>query len=188
MNAHDLFRIVDGAAVPAGVWYCEGCRKVSNDQRLAEECCKPRFCACGAPTSGYWTICGGCIHKKELEKEAAKFEAAAKSAEYDGPFYCDGLGEEFFRDIESLEDTLEFEAVRPLYVWCCNKLPVVKLDVNDILDGLCDDAYEDFDPDDLDGIDDLRAALVRFNAANEGVTKWEPDYSRARLLGPTPEA
>lgn len=188
MDAEELFRVVDGEPKQAGVWFCSACRTVRSTRREADECCQPWFCSCGQQVDRFYKECNACKDKRLAAKELARFESAQKSTDDKGPFFRDGLGQEFFQDIESLEDHLEFEEDRPLYVWCCTTERVVTISVDDILDGIADDAYEGFDPDDLDGIEDLRAAVAQFNDLNRDVVRWVPDFTRARLIDPTPEA
>jgi hypothetical protein len=67
-------------------------------------------------------------------------------------------------------------------VWSCKKNHFAVADVSDITERICDNAYEGFDPDDLNGLDELKAAIEKFNDANKDVVSYEPDYGLAILL------
>jgi len=88
--------------------------------------------------------------------------------------------------VEAFWDNWECEAddddEKPKYVWACKKNFFAVADVSDITERIADNGYEDFDPDDLNGLDDLKAAIEKFNEANKDVVSYEPDYGVAILL------
>jgi hypothetical protein len=77
------------------------------------------------------------------------------------------------------------EAKIPAYVWTCDRVPVVLLDVAEVLARECDDAYDEFSPEDLIGKDELAAAMRRFNELNSHFVNWKPNYTRVLVLGET---
>jgi len=47
---------------------------------------------------------------------------------------------------------------------------------------LLDNMWDDADTSDLNGVEELEAALKAFNEANESVQMWEVDYSTAIMV------
>jgi hypothetical protein len=104
---------------------------------------------------------------------------------WDGWVYSEGLGYQdgYFQDVESLLDHCVVDEIQPpAYCWACNPIWFAHVDVGQVLDWINDGAYEDFDSDTLSGVEDLKAALEVFNAANKDVCSYEPNYSKAVLL------
>lgn len=184
MNATELYH-QDGR--PSGVWFCGECRGVSAAKEQADKCCEiPRCPDCGkAVDRKYWLRCTDCERVNEAKKEAARFEKAEQRTEWDGWVYREGTGREGFH--ESISDFLEDwecrdDATKPAYVWACKKVHFAAANISDITERIADNAYEDFSTDDLHGLDDLEAAIARFNEANKDVVSYEPDYGIAILL------
>ena len=180
MNATKLFH-ADGK--PAGIWYCTACRLVARTQDAADRCCMPVLCACGVPVKPGWTICSTCCEAAEAAKEKARFEKATKLTNWDGPVMTPAG--DFLEGLEDLDGTLEEEL--PAYVWACNKVPVVALDLDNILEDAPPDASAGFPGGDLTGVAEVGQALEAFNVANAGVVEWELDYTRAVTVTPRTE-
>lgn len=188
MNATELFH-ADGRT--ADVFYCGKCRIVKRTKDEAEHCCAPRVCECGAVISEpYYTVCDACRRLRDIQRERERFEKAEKLAEWDGPVFIDGLGhdEGYFRSVDDLMDYLadweDDEGPQPTheYAWTCDSVPFVHVRFSDLLDRFGDDAYEDWEPEDLKGVDELKAALRAFEEANKECVAWEPNYRRALIL------
>jgi len=177
MNAIELYH-ADGK--PCGIYHCEKCRIVHREKQLADECCLPRICECGAECPQYYTVCDDCRRKKDIARERARFDAAEKLTAWSGPV-CEPHGDRYARNIDELLDLLD-EDETPEYVWTCSERPVCHLDYDSIIEGATSDAYEDFDPGSLDGEAELMKALEVFNAANKENVVWEPDYKKALVL------
>lgn len=186
MNATELY-LKDGKS--AGIFYCEKCRCVAGSQVLAEQCCKDYLCSkCGKDVgSRSWLVCDACRAADEIAKEHERFEKAEKLTTWDGWVYLEGIGSEGFS--QSLSDFYDNWADEhdeggelPKYVWACKVNHFVNADVSDITDRMADEAYEDWDADTLDGLDELKAALAKFNEVNAAVCSYQPDYSKAILL------
>lgn len=184
MNPQTLF-LLNGK--PSGIFFCEKCRSVRLSEELAEQCCQNYKCrVCGKDTgSRSWLICDACRHKEDQEKEQARFLKAEKLNTYDGPVYCEGLGTngDFSPSLSEFIDHCDDEGIPlPGYVWACTENRFVNAKIGDILCRITDDAYEDFEPECLHGIGELKFALEAFNEANKYQIAWEPDFTRAVLI------
>lgn len=186
MNATELY-LKEGKS--AGIFYCEKCLCVAGSQHLAEQCCKNYLCSkCGKDVgSRSWLVCDACRSAAEVEKERERFDKAEKLTTWDGWVFLEGIGREGFS--ESLSDFYDNWADEhdeggelPKYVWACEANHFVRADVSDITWAMEGEAYEDFDFDTLEGLDELKAALAKFNEANSAVCSYQPDYSKAILL------
>ena len=189
-EAIELFK-QDGTA--AGIFFCSQCRIVYASKEQAQWCHGERICGCGAKiTQGYYQRkCGECDTKefraKQAAKESERFENAAKikAADYTGEHvYC---GDQFY---DSVDDTIDqyLEGHEPEYVWACTTHGLPAVDLEDVTTNLLESMWEDADTSDLNGLEELEVALIAFNKANESIRLWEPDYSTAILISPTPQA
>jgi hypothetical protein len=193
MKSKQLFH-EDGK--PSGVWYCGECGRIHRNAGFAASCCDWRCSKCGQPAPKGWTICDPCRAKQDDAKERAQFDAAEKVTEWDGWVFCDGMdyNNGFFEGIAEFLDFCEDESEPgvghnlPEYVWTCKANHFVKVDCGDITERMADSAYEDWDPDDLNGIPELTSALAAFVAANKDVVSYAPDYTKAVLLAAATKA
>ena len=190
MSAIELFK-ADGTT--AGIFYCSECKVVARTKEEADFCHGERLCSsCKNPFKRYgsYKVCEECERKewtlKESKKEWDRFEKATKisEAEYTGDHVLDG--DEFYDSVDDAIDRYS-EGQEPEYVWACktHSLPYVELE--DVTCNLLDNMWEDADTSDLNGLEELEAALVAFNKANESIQLWEPDYSTAILVSPKKE-
>ncbi len=181
MNAQELF-LKDGRS--SEVFYCSQCKIVHRTQEQADKCCTPNRCpSCGVEVGRHWTICDGCRATRETEKERERFKNAEKVTTWDGWVYCECLGRDGFSEsLQEMLDEIGSADEIPEYVWTCNARPFAVVHVSSILDDIAANGYEDFDPQTLDGIPELKEAIRIFNAANEKVLSYEPDYSTALLV------
>lgn len=178
MNATELY-LKSGQS--AGVFFCEKCRNVSRTEAEAEQCCKDYPCqSCGETTGDrLWTVCQKCRREKRQRDEIDRFNKAEKLERWDGWVYD---GANYHESIDDyIEDVLDNGGDIHDYVWTCKPIYFVRAEIGDIIDRIGDDAYEDWDPDTLDGLVELEAALDKFNAANEKVCSYSPDFSKAAL-------
>lgn len=182
MNATELFH-ADGK--PSGVFYCSKCRRTAPSEHLATRCCEPTICACGIVCEDLWHVtCRQCQVKKEVEREAQRFEKAEKVTQWDGFVYCEGCGNEGYCENVSvmIEDLENNDLEVPAYVWTCLPRRFAVIDVADIVERICEDGYDDFDSGDLSGLEELKAAIEVFNNANTRLVCYEPDYTKALLV------
>jgi hypothetical protein len=185
MSAIELFK-ADGTT--AGIFYCSECKVVARTKEEADFCHGERLCACGKTIKRYgsYKVCEECEHKewvlKESKKEWDRFEKATKitEAEYTGDHVLDG--DEFYEAIDRYEEGQE-----PEYVWACKTHGLPTVDLEDVTCNLLDNMWEDAGTSDLNGLEELEAALTEFNKANESIQLWEPDYSTAILVSPRKE-
>lgn len=185
MNAIELFH---ADAKSAGVFYCAKCRYVARSKDDADKCCEPTKCRyCGKPSGRqHWLCCDACQKINDEKKESERFQKAKKVTEWDGWVYLDGTGRDGFSESvaefrENWEDDHECDEL-PEYVWACKQNHFAVADVSDITERIADNAYEDFEPDDLNGLDELKSAIEKFNEANKDIVSYEPDYNIAVLL------
>jgi hypothetical protein len=186
MNAIELFR-ADGT--PTGIYHCEKCRIVHRTKQFADKCCAPLLCACGAGCPQYYTACDECRRKKYVEKERARFEAAEKVTEWSGAVFSDGYGlnEGYF---SSVADFLDYwasehdEEELPEYVWTCDSHSFCQLNYDHIIENATQESYDDWDRDEIEGAEALKAAIETFNEVNKHHVSWEPNFKRALLLKP----
>jgi len=185
MNAIELFQ-KDGKQT--GAFYCEKCRLIYQSSERANQCCNNYHCNyCGKDTgSRFRLICDPCQELKFENKEKERFEKSEKLTSYDGWVYSEGHG---YKDgyFESLEDFYDWaseldENDWPEYVWTCTPNYFVQADIQDISQQICDNSHEDFDFDDLDGIQELEKALDQFNEKNNSVCSYEVNYKQSVLV------
>ena len=188
MNATELF-LKDGKS--AGIFFCGECRRVAPTQDIAVDCCQTYRCReCGKDTGAHhYTVCEDCRRKARDAKEAERFAKAEKLTAWDGWVYCEGRGfqDGFFPTLGDLMDDLDDdtegdEAPAITYAWTCQPTQFVRASLSDITERVADEAYEDFDVDELAGLKELSDAIVKFNKANEDRVSYAPDYAKAVLL------
>lgn len=178
MNAIELF-LKDGLS--SGLYFCGKCRCVCATQTIAERCCQNYKCAkCGKDTgSRRWINCDECRDAEEAAKELARFEKAEKLTSWSGCICTSD--DRFYSSIENYLDINDGEEF-PEYVWTCKANQFVKVDIDNLLQNIEENGYEDFDSSTLDGLKELEAACKAFEEANAAVLMYEPDYTKAVLI------
>ena len=178
MNAKELF-LVDGKF--AGVYYCEKCKVVGHTKEMADDCCVPGKCKeCGVEIERHYILCDACIEKREFHKQVEMFTKAEKVTDWVGGVFH---GEDYYDSISYLLDHAD-PVDMPDYVYASKSEPFVFLGIHKALEFAIDqdNAYEDFDETYLHGVDELKAALVAFNKANESHVAYLPDYTKAIII------
>lgn len=182
-EAVELF-LSDGK--PAGVWFCSGCHIVARTQAEAQRCCNTPCTLCGKRLDDKRrTAHPECIEARRTAREADQRAKAEVVTDYDGWVYCEGWGKDGY--LSSLDELLDeiaddgAEKDRPSYAWACKEQPFNKLDAEECFERVTDDSFEGA-YDQLSGMDELRAAVDAFNAANVGLISYVPDYSRVVLV------
>lgn len=184
-TAIELFH-ADGK--PSGIWYCSECRTVHKEQRNAQSCHGVTHCEdCGVELGKrqpyYRTQCDECRNKAWREKQAKEeFERYTKavkiaSSEYTGP-------QVFFNDryYDTVVDAIDGCDEPPEYVWSAKNVGLRKATTEDLVERVLEEAWEDADSDDLNGLDELQKAVDAFNEANAGVAVYMVDYNEAIVL------
>lgn len=188
MAAVELYKKKDdGTIAPCGIFFCSQCRLVYETKEKAEWCHGEHLCACGKKVGPphYEHVCDECRskewRKKEEARESERFEKATKikASEYTGDHVMDG--DNFYESVEDAIDQYE-EGQEPEYVWACKTHGIPKVDMETVTCNILDNMWEDAEESDLDGLEELQAALDAFNKANESIQLWEPDYSIAILV------
>ena len=187
----------DGTAT--GVFYCSKCRTVFTDKQAADGCHGERKCACGSLLErNYQSQCDDCRNKewqeRQIKTEFDRYTNARKvtAEEYLAALKMLGVeqmvfdGDKYHESLEEFIGGLDDEEEKRLpYIWACRDIGVRKATTEDITCSLLENMWEDADESDLNGMDELQAAIDKFNEANAGIHVWEPDYSTAILIGDT---
>jgi hypothetical protein len=184
MNATELY-LKDGRS--ARIFFCARCRCVAPTEDLAGKCCQNYHCqVCGKDTGERgWLVCNACRCRGEEVKEASRFARAEKLSQWDGWIYAEGVGDEYFDCVETMLEACDSDGLdAPEYVWACKENHFIQGAVSDITERVADEAYEGFDPDGLEGLDELKDAIEKFNKANKDVVSYSPDYTKALVLKP----
>ena len=178
-----LFR----SGTTSGAFYCSVCNVIYPTKDKAEWCHGERLCACGKKIEQrFFEIrCEECKrkmwHEKEAAKEAERFEKAnkIKASEYTGDHVM--CNDQYYDCVEDAIDQY-FEGQEPEYMWACKDDGIPSVDLEDVICNIIDNMWEDADTSDLNGVEELEAALKAFNEANESIQVCTPDYSTAILV------
>lgn len=190
-EAIELFRkLEDGSMVATGVFYCSKCRTVFPTESQARRCHGEVLCACGEKIEDrYGDLCPKCRMKewkaRDDAAEVQRFEKATKitEAEYKGEMvYLDDRYSDCVED--AIDDYLPGQ--EPEYVWACKDQGVPLANAESIYENVLENMWEDADVSDLNGVDELEAAVKAFNEANRSITVFVPDYSTAILVEKRP--
>lgn len=184
-TAVELFH-ADGKS--SGIWYCSECRAVYNNHHAAQSCHGITYCEdCGKELGKrqpyYRTQCDECDRKKWREKqdkeEFDRYTKAVKikASDYTGP-------QVFFNEhyYETVEDAIEECDKPPEYVWSAKDIGLKKATIEDLVERVLEEAWEDADIDDLEGVDELQSAVDGFNEKNAGISVYMVDYNEAIVL------
>lgn len=187
MNSIQLIRPDNGQ--PTRIWACGNCGETSQSKGVVDRCCAP--CAtCGRATERFdMGECSDCRWKERQANERARLAKLASEAKQDpawtGWVYSDdysGGSEGFFESaedfMERLNDDMERdpEIVRPQYVWATRAIPIVNIDVDDVIGLITEDRPENWEESDLNGVEELKSAIAAFNAANPALM-YDPDQT-----------
>ena len=192
-EAIELYKkLEDGSMAATGIFYCSECRVVHATESQAQRCHGETLCACGEKIEDrYGDLCPKCRTKKWKDegstREAARFEKATKISEADYKGEMVYLDDRYFSDVEdAIDDYLPGQ--EPEYVWACKDQGVPFANTESIYENLLENMWEDADVSDLNGVDELEAAVKAFNEANRSITVFVPDYSTAILVEKRPVA
>lgn len=173
---------------PSGIWYCSECRAGQNAKHLAQRCHGVTHCdTCGVSLGKraphYRKQCEECDRKdwreRQIKEEFTRYTKAVKIAasEYTGPqvFFAD----QYYPTVEEAIDGCDQP---PEYVWSAKNIGLRKATTEDLIERILEEAWEDADSDDLNGLDELQVAVDAFNEANSGIDVYMVDYNEAIVL------
>lgn len=173
---------------PSGIWYCSECRAVQNDKHLAQRChgvthCETCGTSLGKRAPHYRKQCEECDRnawrERQSKEEFDRYTKAVKIAasEYTGP-------QVFFNGqyYPTVEDAIDGCDEPPEYVWAAKNIGLRKATTEDLIERVLEEAWEDADSDDLNGLDELQVAVDAFNEANSGIDVYMVDYNEAIVL------
>ena len=123
--------------------------------------------------------------QEEAKKEEVAFLKAAKVTQWEGWIYCEGMdhNDGFFDSVSDLLEFCEDEGISPpKYAWTCSSRSFVTIDLDDILQRIEEDGFEDYEASDAKGLAELKLAIEAFNLANESTVIYEPNYSTAVII------
>ncbi len=171
----------------SGVWFCSKCHRTASCHELARQCCLPYVCSvCGKEAGLYRLKCEACCQAERDAREKDRFDKAEKLTQWDGWVFSDGHGYNngYAESVEEVLETLENVEDIPDYVWTADAVQFVQVSIDDIKQGIEDSeqAYEDFDANNLDGLPELKKAIDAFNNANAGKIAYHVNYKRALLV------
>ena len=126
--------------------------------------------------------CGDDVYRETKNRQMLEKAIKIDYQNYDGYFYAEGIGREYFNDLEDLEEECaDYDIELPEYAFACESNKIVKLSFDDLYDRISDRAYEDFDGYDLTGVEELEAAIEKFNEANKDLICYNPDFTKVIL-------
>lgn len=185
ITAIELFH---GDGRNSGIWYCSECRAVFNDGFMAQRChgvthCETCGVSLGKRAPHYQKQCNECDRKdrvaRQVKEEFDRYAKAVKiaSSDYTGP-------QIFFNDqyYETIEEAIDQCDEPPEYVWAAKNIGLRKASTEDLIERILEEAWEDADSDDLNGLDELGVAVDAFNEANSGTDVYMVDYCEAIVL------
>jgi len=153
---------------------CANCDRMYGSQNVAENCC---VCSeCGSVSEDKGHLCDKCWRMRAEGIERQRLEKATIVEQYDGWIFC---GEEYYQDMDDMRDSYDGDAL-PEFVFCCTENHIalnVDQIIEDAVSNQLGDTEEDMS-DQLSGVEELREAVAKFNAANVRVVTYEVDYKR----------
>jgi hypothetical protein len=131
------------------------------------------------------------MEAQKQAREAKRFLEAERIVDWTGWVYCEsiqGSNDGYYNDMDALgeqiQDNLDSGDLNikdvPTHCLCTTSKPM-RLDIQDFIERMCEDSYEDA-CDDIKGQDELSAAIDKFNAANSGILTYCPDYKRIVVI------
>lgn len=167
-----------GKAYSPKIYACRDDKAHAAARRAAEECCKPRFCDCGAELDSRWTACRPCREIKILAK-ATIIEAA----DYSGPVIAECAGEwgdGYSSDLAAMIEACH-EVGDPVPAYChpCTYHPL-QIDPASILENATEEMHEGA-ADQIVDADELTDFINAWNEKQTCVTYYE-DRSRVIII------
>ncbi len=196
LDVSNIQRSVTTWFTPSGVFACGKCDTVANTKEDAEACCVCRVCGLYIEKSNphYYRLHEACARENNLKelrlqhgKERAGILAAPKAdpVTYTGwvynPFGMGPNGDGYAESIESMAQFLlrSADTPKPEFVWTCNETILAPVRVDDFIEGHYVDQLAEGQEHDLEGKDELQAALNKFAEVNKEIVSYTPNMKLA---------
>lgn len=131
----------------------------------------------------YKTHCQECDNEiwreKQAKEEFERYTKAVKirASEYTGPQVY--FGDRYY---DTVEDAVDGCDQLPEYIWSAKDVGLKKATIEDLVDPILEEAWEDADIDALNGTAELQRAIDLFNESNAGISVYLVDYNEALVL------
>jgi hypothetical protein len=148
-----------------------GHRDASDEaRRVAEGCCEPSVCSCGAECHPYHTICRSCRDLGNAASELLRYSVAPKLTleEYlkKHPNGMLAWGDDEYARADCVYDHAD---TMPEVVWCCDPVEL-RIDADNVLESVLDEHHEDaYDDCDVPALQ----KLLDDWCAGQSVESWE---------------
>ena len=153
--------------------------RIEAARAAAERCCNPKCLECGRKLSlKYYTECDECKNRRFARDRIRWLRRLRVELPQEGvPVYAEGVGAEFFADMDELrewcrDEAADADAELPAWVQPCSERQAFKLDAEDIFERLSEDLPECFEGEEPEAAAELVAFVDRFNAAQSRMV-WE---------------
>lgn len=166
MNAKQLFS-ADGT--PCTVWQCGKCARFYGEKEAysSEWCCTCR--TCGAEIGDAKWECDKCWISNTSKRNMERLESATELVGYAGPVVS-GI-DAFYPSVEEYADMCDSGlGDLPEFVHTCT-IHHYHISLDDVIQDLHKEASLE-DEQELSGVEELRAAVDKFNKANEDKEYW----------------
>jgi len=185
-NLRDGVRRVRPITRTGQEWRVPTRRSLPAKTRILKSAERVKCYGCGAITGTSTGTCSACWDLKRFRDEQQKLRRATviTAESHDGYVFADGCGwsDGYFESLEALLEHCDNDSAEPpCFVHPCKPTQPPTLDMSWLCESLVEDQYEDFDSNDLVGIDDLEKAIEAFNARQVSYS-WMWDASRVIVL------
>lgn len=164
------------------VYACPACRHAAPFERMAEECCAPKTCECGAECPRPYILCNACRDAKRAAQERERFKKARKVSwrDHSGPVCVDG--DRYYGDVDELVDAHECDGAElPEYAWACT-VRRLSLCADDVLDWALESGeHHEGARDQVDDVEGLQKLLDEW-CDRQSVESWFESHEVAVLL------
>ncbi len=173
---------------PVHGWACSSCLRVHRDKDVAGRCCLSCV-ECGKEKKPGHTLCQECLQRQWSEQRRAQseqwLEEAEEVEEPTGMLYSElapGGRDGYYDDLDDVADAIYWaikdgETIeQPVFVHTCEH-HVKGLDLDQAIECMLDDTYEDVDWPSKTEVDKLMKHVDAFNEKC-AVHYFTPDYSK----------
>jgi hypothetical protein len=163
------------SGMPCALFLCSTCGTAFKSKDCAEKCCACMHCGLPCPGERNHSLCSSAYRDKRDSEILDK----AELVEWDGCAIY--FNEHVYYDLEELIGEIEGDGGEvPEFIFATKTQPFF-LNIDHALESACEDGYEDI-AEHLEGVDELRAAVAKFNDRNkERVSLFEDPKRKIRL-------